>query len=44
MLAQVLIASGHRDQALAEASMAADLNGGKNAEVARVLDQLLASK
>jgi tetratricopeptide (TPR) repeat protein len=37
MLAQVLMTKGHREQALAEGKAAVDLNGGKNPEVARVL-------
>ena len=38
MLAQVLMTKGHREQALAEGRVAVDLNGGKNPEVARVLE------
>ena len=40
MLAQTLITKGRGEEALAEARLAADLNGGKNPEVARVLHEL----
>ncbi len=39
-LAQLLRLEGRRSEALAEAEIAADLNGGKNPEVAATLDQL----
>jgi len=44
MLAQVLTAKGRRGQALAEAQVAADLDGGKNPEVAQVLRGLVQNK
>jgi len=44
MLAQVLEARGRREQALAEAQLAADLDGGKNPEVTQVLRGLVQSK
>ena len=44
MLAQVLEAKGRREQALAEAQVAADLDGGKNPEVLQVLQGLMQSK
>ena len=44
MLAQTLKAEGRRDQALAEAQLAADLNNGKNPEVAQVLRALAQDK
>ena len=44
MLAQTLQTKGRRDQALAEAQLAADLDGGKNPEVAHVLQGLAQSK
>jgi tetratricopeptide (TPR) repeat protein len=40
MLARVLMSRGHREQALAEARLAVDLNGGKNPEVAAALEKL----
>ena len=40
MLAQVLQAKGRREDARAEAALAADLDGGKNPEVARTLAQI----
>jgi hypothetical protein len=44
MLAQVLQTKGHRAEARAEAALAADLDGGKNPEVARTLAQIGAKK
>jgi O-antigen ligase len=39
-LAQVLLFSGHRTEALAEAALATDLDGGKDTEVAKFLQSL----
>jgi O-antigen ligase len=43
MLAQVLRAGGRPREALEEASLAAELNGGKNPEVARTLEEIRAT-
>jgi tetratricopeptide (TPR) repeat protein len=43
MLAQVLRAAGRLPEARAEAALAADLNGGKNPEVARTWEEIRAS-
>ncbi len=44
MLAQVLQTKGRQEEARAEAALAADLDGGKNPEVARTLAQTQAKK
>jgi O-antigen ligase len=44
MLAQVLQTKGRREEARMEAALAADLDGGKNPEVARTLAQITAKK
>ena len=44
MLAQVLQTKGRREEALAQAAVAVDLDGGKNPEVARTLGQLMAKE
>jgi cytochrome c-type biogenesis protein CcmH/NrfG len=44
MLAQALVAQGHNDQALSEATRATDLNGGNNPEIAAVLEKILEHK
>src|SRR6185436_10477535 len=41
MLAQTLMSRGRREEALGEARRAAELNGGKNPEVAAVVEKLL---
>jgi len=42
-LAQFLLLAGRREEAEAEAQLAADLNAGKNEEVKRTLEQVRAS-
>jgi len=44
MLAQVLTAKDRREQALAEAQLATDLDGGRNPEVTQVLRGLAQNK
>jgi tetratricopeptide (TPR) repeat protein len=44
MLAQVLQTKGRREEARAQAALAADLDGGKNPEVARTQAQMQAKK
>ena len=44
MLAQVLQTEGHREEARREATVAADLDGGKNPEVAQTLARIMANK
>jgi tetratricopeptide (TPR) repeat protein len=44
MLAQVLQTKGRREEARTQAALAADLDGGKNPEVARTLAQIMAKK
>jgi hypothetical protein len=40
MLAQVLRLEGRTEEALREAALAAELNGGKNPEVTRTLEEI----
>ena len=42
MLAQILMTKGRRDEAEAEAQLAASLNGGKNPEVGWTLEDIRA--
>jgi hypothetical protein len=44
MLAQVLQTKGRHEEARAQAALAADLDGGKDPEVARTLAQIAAKK
>jgi tetratricopeptide (TPR) repeat protein len=44
MLAQVLQTEGHREEARKEATAAADLDGGRNPEVAQTLARIMANK